>query len=296
MEADIDCKLQSNSSETRNKPKPAIFESKIGGIRISGATIVSSRNTLLRNTWTGLAITIGIVAATVVLVSLPASQFTDQAAREYVAGIARIILACVVTLVMRQRKWGRTVLTWPAPRSWAIILPVAAYSLIVYPLLFTGSLRLNLTQPNFAAGVGLNGFAAGALEELIFRGLILSLLLSGNSDDQNPTNTWHAIIISSLLFSVPHALNLFAGHAEARVVAQLIWAFLLGIVFACLRISGESIWPVAVLHGAMNAFVHVNRLGVEIQPSLLGAASLAVAPIPLCIYGAILLQKRTISP
>ena len=103
---------------------------------------------------------------------------------------------------------------------------------------------------------------------------------------------WRAILISSVLFSVPHALNLFAGHAEARVLAQLIWAFLLGVVFACLRIAGRSIWPVAVLHGGMNAFVHVNRLGVEIQPSLLRAAALAFAPIPLCIYGAILLRKQ----
>lgn len=169
---------------------------------------MSSKNTLLRKTWIGLAITIGFVAATVLLVSVPASQFTDQAAREYVAGIARIILAYVVTLVMHNRKWGWTVLTWPAPRSWAIILPVAAYSLIVYPLLFTGNLRLNLTQPNFAAGVGFNGFATGALEELIFRGLILSLLLSGNSNDHNPSNIWNAIIVSSLLFSVPHAKSL----------------------------------------------------------------------------------------
>jgi membrane protease YdiL (CAAX protease family) len=173
-----------------------------------------------------------------------------------------------------------------------IILPVAAYSLVVYPLLFTGTLRLNLSEPNFAAGVGFNGFAAGALEELVFRGLILSVLLSGNLDDHNPTNTWRPIIISALLFSVPHALNLFAGHAEARVVAQLIWAFLLGIVFACLRITGRSIWPVAVLHGVMNAFVHVNRLGVEIQPSLVRASALAFAPVPLCIYGAILLRKE----
>jgi hypothetical protein len=84
----------------------------------------------------------------------------------------------------------------------------------------------------------------------------------------------------------------FAGHAEARVVAQLVWSFLLGVVFACLRIAGTSIWPVAVLHGAMNAFVHVNRLGVEIQPSLIGAAALAFAPLPLCIYGVILLDKQ----
>ena len=76
------------------------------------------------------------------------------------------------------------------------------------------------------------------------------------------------------------------------MLAQLVWAFLLGIVFACLRISGRSVWPVAVLHGVVNAFVHVNRLGVEVQPSLLKAAALAFAPLPLCVYGAILLRKQ----
>ena len=270
-----------------------ILESKFAVTDISlQATMVNSKNILLRKTWIGLAITIAFIAATVLLVSFPASQFTGPAAREYAAGIARIIVALTVILVIRQRKWGSNALTWPAPRSWAIILPVAAYSLVVYPLLFTGTLGLNVSQPNFAAGVAFNGFAAGALEELVFRGIILSLLLGGNPDDQNPSNTWRAIIISALLFSVPHALNVSVGHAEVRVLAQLVWAFLLGIVFACLRISARSIWPVAVLHGVMNAFVHVNRIGIEIEPSLLRAAALAFAPVPLCIYGAILLRER----
>jgi uncharacterized protein len=105
-----------------------------------------------------------------------------------------------------------------------------------------------------------------------------------------------AIVASAVFFSLPHALNLFAGHAEARVIAQLVWSFLLGVVFACLLIVGRSIWPVAVLHGAMNAFVHVNRLGVEIQPSILGAVALACAPLPLCLYAAILLQKELRCP
>jgi len=255
------------------------------------ATMVNSKNTLLRNCWIGLAITILFIAATV-LISVPASRFTDPAAREYAAGIARIIIGLITILAMRRPKWGSYALSWRAPRGWTIILPVAAYSLVVYTLLFTGTLGLNLSQPNVAAGVAFNGFAAGALEELVFRGLILSLLLGGNLDDQSFSNLRRAVIISALLFSVPHALNVFVGHAEVRVLAQLVWAFLLGIVFACLRISGRSVWPVAVLHGVVNAFVHVNRLGVEVQPSLLKAAALAFATLPLCVYGAILLRKQ----
>jgi membrane protease YdiL (CAAX protease family) len=271
---------------------PRLLESKLAVARFSlKATMVNSKNTLLRNCWIGLAITILFIAATV-LMSVPASRFTDPAAREYAAGIARIIIGLITILAMRRPKWGSYALSWRAPRGWAIILPVAAYLLVVYPLLFTGTLGLNLSQPNVAAGVAFNGFAAGALEELVFRGLILSLLLGGNLDDQSSSNVRRAVIISALLFSVPHALNVFVGHAEVRVLAQLVWAFLLGIVFACLRISGRSVWPVAVLHGVVNAFVHVNRLGVEVQPSLLKAAALAFAPLPLCVYGAILLRKQ----
>ena len=254
--------------------------------------MVNSKNILLRKTWIGLAITIAFIAATVLLVSFPASRFTDPAAREYLAGIARVVVGLIVMVTIRQQNWGLNALSSPSPWSWAITLPVAVYCLVVYPLLFTGTLSLNLSQPNLAAGVAFNGFAAGALEELVFRGLILSFLLSTNSDDQRPSSTWRAILISALLFSLPHAMNVLAGHAEARVLAQVVWSFLLGVVFACLRIAGRSIGPVAVLHGAMNAFVHVNRLGIEIQPSLLRAAALAFAPVPLCIYGAILLHRQ----
>jgi membrane protease YdiL (CAAX protease family) len=132
--------------------------------------------------------------------------------------------------------------------------------------------------------VAVNGFAAGALEEFVFRGLILSLWLSFDFEDQKLANAWRAIVVSALFFSLPHALNLFAGHAEARVIAQLVWSFLLGAVFACLRIVGRSIWPVAVLHGVMNAFVHVNRLGVEgpaiyIRRSRASLCPVAVVPL-----------------
>jgi membrane protease YdiL (CAAX protease family) len=244
---------------------------------------------LWRKVWISVAITVAFVAATILFVSIPASRISNPATQEYAAAIGRVILAVVALIALR--KSSSAVLKPPTARSWWIILPVAIYSLIVYPLLFTGTLALNVSDPNLAGGVAVNGFAAGALEEFVFRGLILSLWLSVEQKDQTLSNVWRAIVVSALFFSLPHALNLFAGHAEARVIAQLVWSFLLGGVFGCLRIVGRSIWPVAVLHGAMNAFVHVNRLGTEIQPSLLGAIALACAPLLLCLYAALLLRR-----
>ena len=156
--------------------------------------------TLARKIWVGLAITVAFLAATIFLVSLPASRFSDPAGREYAAAVARFIVGLIAIFAIRKLNWDSNALSLPSSRAWLIVVPVAAYSLIVYPLLFTGTLALNLSQPSLAGGVALNGFAAGALEELVFRGLILSLLLNANSGDHRLSDMWQAILISSVLF------------------------------------------------------------------------------------------------
>jgi len=142
----------------------------------------------VRKIWISVAITVTFLAATIFLVSLPASRFTDPAGQEYSAAIARFIVGFIAIFAIWKLKWNSNALSSPSPWAWAIIVPVAVYSLIVYPLLFSGTLALKLSQPNLAGGVALNGFAAGAVEELVFRGLILSLLLRTDSDDQKLAN------------------------------------------------------------------------------------------------------------
>jgi len=43
--------------------------------------------------------------------------------------------------------------------------------------------------------------------------MILSLWLHSDLKDQKLNKAWRAIVVSALFFSLPHALNLFAGHA-----------------------------------------------------------------------------------
>src|SRR5437762_13900228 len=144
----------------------------------------------------GLAITIAFLAATIFLVSLPASRFSDPAGREYAAAVARFVVGLIAIFAIRKLNWDSNALSSPSPWAWLIVVPVAVYSLIVYPFLFTGTLALNLNQPNLAGGVALNGFAAGALEELGLRGLFLSLRLSANSGVGSLSSPWRAILFS----------------------------------------------------------------------------------------------------
>jgi hypothetical protein len=82
-------------------------------------------NSLQRRVWLSLGITIAVVVATILLVSIPASRFAGPAAREYAAGTARVILALLVIVLIP--RWNRVAdaLKSPSPRSWAIVLPVA---------------------------------------------------------------------------------------------------------------------------------------------------------------------------
>jgi hypothetical protein len=128
------------------------------------------------------------------------------------------------------------------------------------------------------------------MEEIFFRGLILGSFLK--SWGSSPGAIARSLVVSALLFSMPHALNVLAGADPLRVSAQLIWAFLLGIVFAGLLVIVQSIWPIALLHGFANAVVHVNRIGHEVMPTTTSALLLALAPLPLLLYVLMLLKRR----
>jgi membrane protease YdiL (CAAX protease family) len=160
------------------------------------------------------------------------------------------------------------------------------YCALVFPPLLGGGWALHVEDPLGAALIAANGFAAGIVEELVFRGLMLGVLRQSA-----PSWSRRGIYFSALLFSVPHALNVLAGAQPLRVAAQLSWALLFGIMVAELRIAGRSVWPVAILHGALNAIVHLN--GISAPP--IGPATaifLAIAPLPLNLYSYLLFRSR----
>jgi membrane protease YdiL (CAAX protease family) len=175
---------------------------------------------------------------------------------------------------------------WPERAwQWAIMLPPFLYCGVVFPLLFTGRWGVNLSDPGLSALVAGNGFAAGVCEEVIFRGVILCALSRYGEGRIRP------IVLSSVFFSLPHALNILAGAQPLRVLAQLGWAFVLGIGFAALVWKTGSVWPVGIMHGLLNAIVHLNALHITVNLSLLRAAATFPAAIPVMLYAIWLLQR-----
>lgn len=89
------------------------------------------------------------------------------------------------------------------------------------------------------------GFVPGIWEEVAWRGVILTVLLKNYRERK-------AIVISSILFSVPHLLNLLGvaitTESILSALAQLVYTFFLGLLFAYLVIRTDSLLPAIIVH------------------------------------------------
>ena len=95
-------------------------------------------------------------------------------------------------------------------------------------------------------GQMLTGFA----EEGLFRGLMLAALLAAWSHRRR--GVLGAVVVSSVFFAVLRLLNLLDGAGLRESVAQVFYAFNVGLAFAALCIRTGTIWLAVVVHGLVD--------------------------------------------
>ncbi|GEM_PF-1229583 len=102
-------------------------------------------------------------------------------------------------------------------------------------------------------------FIVAWTEEAFFRGLILQALL--------PAGIKSAVIISALLFGIPHLFNAVGGLWDPQfVIANTIAALGIGITFAALVVRTRTIWPPILIHALVN-FTALLALGTLLVPA-----------------------------
>ena len=157
----------------------------------------------------------------------------------------------------------------PAARMW-FYLPLAVLALL--PLL--GGVREDLAL-GFAIAMTAHYVAAGFLEEVLFRGLLLRALLR----EWRPV--W-AVLLSAATFGVGHVANLLIGQSGADTVGQIINAAVVGLIFTLVVVATGDLRAVIVAHILHNI---VARLSQGIDTIQLIVAGLMV----LAVYGTWLL-------
>jgi membrane protease YdiL (CAAX protease family) len=108
-----------------------------------------------------------------------------------------------------------------------------------------------------------------SLEEVLFRGVLLTMLLRVCS----PRN---AIAYSAAAFGLMHLPGIFAGTPPVIALGQVVWAFLFGLFYGYIFLRSGSLLPSMVIHWLSNVF----------QASL--TAYFATAPAPVrALYGVV---------
>ena len=85
-------------------------------------------------------------------------------------------------------------------------------------------------------------------EEVMFRGVVLSLFLTRYSKPQ-------AVLFSALGFGAMHLLNLASGRETLWVLGQFVWSTIFGLFYGVLVLKTNSLWPAMLIHYLGNLFI-----------------------------------------
>ncbi len=87
----------------------------------------------------------------------------------------------------------------------------------------------------------------GVTEEIVFRGVIASMIFDKYSKDR--AGVWYSVMMSGVIFGVGHLGNVFAGGEFSGVLVQTVLAVAVGMVYTAIYYRTGNIWTMIILHG-----------------------------------------------
>jgi uncharacterized protein len=245
--------------------------------------------------------------------------------------IPAIVTAALVMWRDRGRGWWRR-LGLGAP-SWRRALAVGAFALVVPPILSYGSLFVGaalgwyeldlsfsgyralvraqieagggdpepmlalLTPPLIVISLVVNPLVGGLInviatfgEEIGWRGWLLPRLM--------PLGAWPAMLLSGALWGLWHAPVILLGYnypsaPQLGVLLFVGFCAIWGVLHGWTRIATGSVWPAAVMHGAVNAsggaFVLLAAEGYAPDTVWVGLVGLSGWILPALLIGGLAL-------
>lgn len=103
------------------------------------------------------------------------------------------------------------------------------------------------------AGIAFTGLAAGFVEEMVFRGIILNIL-------KDKWNTKTAVLVPSLLFGLLHIIGMDFSLVSCLLV--LVAGTMAGIMFSLIELESNSIWNSGIVHSLWNIIIIGGGLSI----------------------------------
>lgn len=187
-------------------------------------------------------------------------------------------------------------------KDWLIAWPSAIILLIGLLPLMAGTLTIDFSKMNMIVIFILMNFFIGMSEELLVRGVILSVLLT--KWGKNKKGIYVSVIVSSIIFGAAHLGN-HIGSADflLATLSQVAYATLIGVFFAACVLRSRSIWPAIIIHAAIDFVSQLQQIAVNGSVQVAGQATApltllqAFQPVAiyamLASYGFFILKKVT---
>lgn len=178
-------------------------------------------------------------------------------------------------------------------QAWLLALPVLVYEIVTHFYAMFGDLAFVVSDPAVAGFSALDGIAAGLMEEIAFRGVVLYGLVRVWGDSARGIT--RSVLASALIFGAAHLIHIGLGSPAPQTILLALSTFLAGIYYAAFVLHGRSIWPAVVLHALLNGIVNLKAVGIAGFEETVSAWLLIVLfQLPVVLVGAYLL--RSVSP
>lgn len=176
-------------------------------------------------------------------------------------------------------------------RLWRTTLVILVWTCGCALVGFFGTLAADLSVDAAMTPTLVQAGLAGVVEELLFRGLVLLLLVRAWGTTRR--GVVGAVVVSALLFGASHLVNLASGDAGTTAL-QATEAGLSAVLYGALVLTGGSLWPAIALHGVVNVLVNLaaaNTAGFDVGPG--DYLTFTMLQVPVFVYGVHLLRTRS---
>jgi membrane protease YdiL (CAAX protease family) len=220
------------------------------------------------------------------------AEAMTPAGQQSMDALGRLVAALGFAAVLWRLGWLRAAgVTRPgARRAWLLVVPVLILEVLAHMYGFFGSLDLSMSYSGLAGAVALNGAAAGLLEELVFRAIVLYALLrlwGGTTHGM-----LKSVLVSASFFGAAHLIHLFLGKQAALVLLLVLSAYLGGIYYGAFVLYSRSVWPAVVLHVALNALVGTRAVtSPGFSETVSGWLLVLALQLPVVVLGVLLIHR-----
>jgi len=186
------------------------------------------------------------------------------------------------------------------PRQWRALWigwPLLLFCLLNASDFIPGPLHIDFSQPVLLLLHLLTALSTGWVEEVLCRGVVVTAMLQKWGSSKR--GIYAAVLVSSLLFGLAHLANFLAGRKPMlNNLTQVTFALFFGVIFAACMLRNRSIWPMILLHAAVDWAATLPEVAVGgglrlVAPPITPTDALVsvLITLPLFLYGLFVLRK-----